>query len=154
VKYLNRFWPEILLLSAAALLLGVLMSGCNRPDAAAIENQIKNAEIAITSLKAASDSLSKEANQSNDPRIIQMAAAARSALSIAQEELPKLEMALDEAKRGGTIAFLTALWPFALPILRFIPGVGVALEPLAEAAWKAYASNRQKSADNSTQKAS
>jgi membrane protein implicated in regulation of membrane protease activity len=30
MKNFSRFWPEILLLSAAALLLGVLFAGCQR----------------------------------------------------------------------------------------------------------------------------
>lgn len=30
MKYLGKFWPEILLITAAALLLGVLMTGCQR----------------------------------------------------------------------------------------------------------------------------
>ncbi len=135
----------------AALVAVVLISGCGT-DVASVRAQIESAKQTVATLAAASAQLQAAAESSKSPEVIAAAGAAQKALELAQQKIPEMEAELaklDAAAPPWKVA-LAAAWPFVLFGLRFIPVVGGALAPVAEAAWSMYATKAQKLADKGT----
>jgi outer membrane murein-binding lipoprotein Lpp len=134
---------------AAMIVWCALLVGCGGPTVAQVRENINKTKQTVETLQAAADVLSKTAETSHDPAAIKAAAAALSALDIAKAELPELEAQLKELKDADPAwqKLLIAGWPVILAALKFIPGVGTAVGPVAELAWAMLATKEQKLAD-------
>jgi hypothetical protein len=156
-SFIKRWWPEVMLLSAVALLLTVLC-GCG-PDVEKARQAVAAAKKEVTDLQVQVQSLTELAERTGNENIRTAAIAADQALRLAAAKIPEMEAALKNLE-GATPAWKVALG-FALPYvpriallvpgLAAIPGVGGILEALARlvanAAWMTTATKKQKAED-------
>ncbi len=122
-------------------------------DLAAYQKALNDAQATSAALHTQLDTLQATFAATNDAKIKDGIAVLQAGLLKVDATIPVLNAAVADAKAAGqshtTLLSLLAfaIVPYALPLLKGVPVVGPVLEPVAEIAWHAYASTRQKAAD-------